>query len=177
MDLIDASNVPTSATVDPITGNTISTNEDANVTVGAQMIDGETLNNGVDGNTEDYIIDNAPTFQDFNTLPPEAKAKIPRLLSSISLFWDIVSPATPFPIQYLPDPECHNWGLSFITSLNRLAELTRSGNKRDAVYYATRHMKERNEIPGNTADEGNLSSKLERETTLITCLKISQSQW
>jgi hypothetical protein len=177
MDLIDASNVPTSATVDPITGNTISTNEDANVTAGAQMIDGEALNNGVDGNTEDYIIDNAPTFQYFNTLPPETKAKIPRLLLSISLVWDVISPATPFPTQYLPDPDCHNWGLSFIASLNRLAELTRSGNKLDAIYYATRHMKERNEISGNTADEGNISSKLETETTLMTRLKISQSQW
>ena len=70
--------------------------------------------------------------------------------------------ATPFPVQYLPDPDCHNWGLALIFALNRLANMTRTGFKLEAIAFIIKHMKERNDVPGNTEDEGKMSSKPEK---------------
>jgi hypothetical protein len=87
MDLIDASNLPIFATMDPITGNTVSANGESNITDNIQMEDGEALNNEADGEAENYIIDDTPTFHEFSALPSETEAKIVRLLKSIGPFW------------------------------------------------------------------------------------------
>ena len=171
MDLIDASNAPVPITVDPITvdpitGNTISANETENAMEDAQMADPEDHTNAADDEAEDeaedYFIDNSPTFHDFTTLPPDTKATITRLLASAGAAWEFRSMATPFPVQYLPDPDCHNWGLALISALSRLADMTRPGFKLEAIAFVIKHMKERNEVPGNTEDAGKMASKLER---------------
>jgi hypothetical protein len=164
MDLIDASNVPVPVTMDPITGNTISANKVGNVTEDVQMRDGEATNNDANDDADNFIIDNSPTSQEFSALPSDTKAKIVRLVKTIGPFWNELSPATPFPPQYLPDPDVHNWGLALLTALHRLAGLTRTDHKSDAIYYILRSMKERNDISGNSADEGNPSSKLKRRS-------------
>ncbi|KAI4650908.1 hypothetical protein J4E93_003265 [Alternaria ventricosa] len=161
MDLIDASNAPVPITVDPITGNTISANGAENTMEDTQMADPEDHTNAADDEAEDYDIDNSPTFIDFTTLPADTKATITRLLASAGANWLVRSMATPFPLQYLPDPDCHNWGLALISALNRLADMTRSGHRDEAIAFIIKHMKERNEVPGNTEDESKMSSNFE----------------
>jgi hypothetical protein len=72
--------------------------------------------------------------------------------------------ATPFPAQYLPDPDCHNWGFALISRLNNLADLTQSRHKEEAVEFIVKHMKERNDVPGNTEDESKMSLNLNSKT-------------
>jgi hypothetical protein len=157
MDLIDASNAPVPG---------------VNAIENTEMADHEAYDNAAD-DEEDYIIDNAPTSHDFNELPPDTKAKITRLLSSAGAFWDVTSLATPFPAQYLPDPECHNWVFALISRLNNLADLTRSGHKEEAVEFIVKHMKERNDVPGNTEDESKMSLNLNFRTILTKHPKTS----
>jgi hypothetical protein len=173
MDLIDASNAPVPVTVDPITGNTLAANGGVNVTEDTQMADREAYDNAAD-DEEDYITDNASTSHDFKELPPDTKAKITRLLSSAGAFWDVASLATPFPAQYLPDPDCHRWGFALISRLNNLADLTRSGHKGEAVECIVKHMKERNDVPGNTEDESKMPLNLNSKTILTEHPKTSQ---
>ncbi|KAI4635513.1 uncharacterized protein J4E87_000465 [Alternaria ethzedia] len=160
MDLIDASNAPVPITVDPITGNTISANDTGNTMEDTQMADPEDHTNAANDEAEDYFIDNSPTFHDFATLPPDTKATITRLLASAGAAWEFRSMATPFPVQYLPDPDCHNWGLALISALSRLADMTRTGFKLEAIAFVIKHMKERNEVPGNTEDERSIATGL-----------------
>ncbi|KAG9193753.1 hypothetical protein G6011_03788 [Alternaria panax] len=165
MDLFDASNAPTPVTVDPVTGNTVSANGNDNMAEKIQMGDTEGYADEA-SNEENYITDNNnPTCHDFSAPPPDAKAKIVRLLRPISPFWGDLSPATPFPIQYQEDTDVHNGGFPLITALQRLADLTRSGHKHDAIYWTLRLMKERNIIDGNTMDEGRVPSKSKNDDT------------
>ncbi|KAI4941358.1 hypothetical protein J4E91_010803 [Alternaria rosae] len=162
MDLIDASNAPVPVTVDQVTGNTVSANGTENIMEDTQMANREDRTNAADDEAEDYYIDNSLTFHDFTTLPSDTKATITRLLASAGAYWEFRSMATPFPVQYLPDPDCHNWGLALISALNRLAGMTRTGSRFEAIAFVVKHMKERNDVPGNTEDESMAPSNLEK---------------
>lgn len=162
MDLIDASNALVPVTVDPVTGSTISAITAGNAMEDTQMADREDHTNAADDEAEDYYIDNSPTFHVFTTLPSDIKATTTRLLASAGASWEFRSMATPFPVQYLPDPDCHNWSLALISALNRLADMTRIGFKFEAIAFVVKHMKERNDVPGNTEDESMVSSNLEK---------------
>jgi hypothetical protein len=151
MDLIDASNEPTPITKDPLTGNTIHP-APTQAIEDTPMDDGEIPNN----NLPTTILDNRPTSYDFDTSPTEIKNKIVLLRTSISAAWGLLSPASAFPMQYLPDPDTHNWGLSLLTVLNQLAQMTQGKWKNDAIWHIIRHIKERNEVHGDTEDKGKL---------------------
>ena len=160
MDLIDASNVSPSATIDPVTGNTVAANATNGGNMDTVMNEGEpaaSTNNTGDDVAAEPFTDNTPTVYDFDTLPSDTKARISRLLSEIGHVWSVASPATPFPPQYLPDPDTHNWGHALLSAINRLAQLTRGAYKTAAVYQVIKSMKERNDVPGNMQDEGMLS--------------------
>ena len=84
------------------------------------------------------------TIVGFSTLPTAMKITITRFRASISQFWDLATPASAFPPQYLPDPDSHNWDFALMNSLNKLAHLLRIVYRFQALSFAVYHMKERN---------------------------------
>jgi hypothetical protein len=144
MDLIDASNAPTPVTHDPITGNPIvgNTTQDVDMNT-SEDTSGSTAEPMSDLST--HITMTTPTVYPFENLNRVQQSGIIRLSSEITNAWDVVSPATPFPYRYHPDPDVRNWGHALMTGLSRLAQMSSKGLQRQAVQHVLDHLQERNE--------------------------------
>ncbi|RMZ68844.1 hypothetical protein GMOD_00002720 [Pyrenophora seminiperda CCB06] len=86
-----------------------------------------------------------PTIFEFSKLSAHDQIEVTRFRHSICGFWDLLSPSSVFPLQYLPDPDSRNWGTALMESLNKLAELTRRAYRKEAVHQVVQRMKVRNE--------------------------------
>ncbi|KAF1850075.1 uncharacterized protein K460DRAFT_10290 [Cucurbitaria berberidis CBS 394.84] len=100
-------------------------------------------------NTDNTIVtkvDTAPTIYDYTDLSADQKARINRLILDIGQAWHIVSPASPFPYQYHPDPNTLNWGIELLATLCCLAKMTgdQLSLKNQAVHYVCHSIEERN---------------------------------
>ena len=92
------------------------------------------------------MVDTTPTVYDYTTMSTDDRARIVRLISDIGQAWNIVSPASPFPSEYHPDPDTHNWGVVLLSGLCRLAIMTQaqSSFRDQAVHYVCCSIEERN---------------------------------
>jgi hypothetical protein len=146
MDLIDASNIPTPITVDPLTSNTIVSNPAPEVSSNAPMIDPDVDMDAASAPATSLTVQSCTVFP-FEALNYDQKGRIIRLLSDIAHAWDISSPASAFPYRYHPDPDTHNWGHALLTSMSRLAQLTQAGKslQAQAVQHAIDHLQDRND--------------------------------
>jgi hypothetical protein len=65
----------------------------------------------------------APPIIPFSSLSSYDQTIIHRHTATIAAAWSLVSPASVFPGQYLPDPDSNSWGISLLDSIQRLARL------------------------------------------------------
>ena len=97
-------------------------------------------------NTVMPTIDTTPTVYEFTILSVDDQTRIVRLINDIGQAWHIVSPASPFPYQYHPDPDTQNWGIALLSAICRLAKTTQGqiSSRDQAVQHVCRSIEERN---------------------------------
>jgi hypothetical protein len=87
----------------------------------------------------------APPIVLFSSLSSYEQTIIHRHTATIAAAWSLVSPASAFPGQYLPDPDPNNWGISLLDSIQRLARLAcTEALMTEAVGYAVHSVEREN---------------------------------
>ncbi|KAF2250210.1 hypothetical protein BU26DRAFT_594037 [Trematosphaeria pertusa] len=61
------------------------------------------------------------TMTHFADLDPRSQARVLRTCAQIAATWGILSPSSPFPIEYHPDPDTCEWGLELLDAIANLA--------------------------------------------------------
>lgn len=91
-----------------------------------------------------YYLDEKPPYILFSRLSRCNRYHVMSLYCRIIRYWDVMSPATPFPVNLLPDPDPRNWGSELLSRLLCLAEMTRSRYRVEGVDRIFEHIIMRN---------------------------------
>jgi hypothetical protein len=86
----------------------------------------------------------APLLVDFATLSASEKGTINRIIQEIGTDWGVLSVATPFPGEYLPDPEPNTWGVELLSAIRRLVWECRREGRDKAVEWVVESIRGQN---------------------------------